>query len=155
MQRERVQDQYPWTWEIPFAIICGISVIGVTVSQLARSLANLFAGAGWIWPDPGRLVTSVPALLTGDAAAGLVSVRHPADAATLWGWLVVVGLLTVTVLTVSGVWVWGRWGTGRMRGVALVTEAQCRLHAYGPWAPDPRGRGPQLPTCRGEAAGHR
>ena len=87
MQRERVEDQYPWTWEIPLAVVCAIVVLGVVVCQLGRSLANWFAGAGWRWPTPDKLVTSLPGLLAGDAAAGLSGVHHVASAAVLWGWL--------------------------------------------------------------------
>ena len=68
MQRERVQDQYPWTWEIPLAVVCGLLVVAVAACQLGRSVANWFAGAGWLWPAPDKLVTSIPALLAGDAA---------------------------------------------------------------------------------------
>ena len=91
MQRERVQDEYPWTWEIPLAVVCGALVVAGAVCQLSRSLANWFAGDGWLWPPPDKLVTSLPALLAGDAAAGLSGVQHPASAAALWGWLTVVG----------------------------------------------------------------
>lgn len=28
MQRERVQDPYPWTWEIPLAVVCAVLVVG-------------------------------------------------------------------------------------------------------------------------------
>lgn len=123
MQRERVQDQYPWTWEIPVAVISGPLVVGVAVCQLGRSLANWFAGAGWLWPAPNQLVTSIPALLAGDAAAGLSGVQHAASAVVLWGWLSVVGLLTLAASTVACVWAWRRWGPGRMRGMASITEA--------------------------------
>ena len=88
MQRERVQDQYPWTWEIPLAIVCAVLVVGVAACQLGRSVANWFAGAGWRWPTPNRLVTSVPGLLAGDGAAGLPDIHHAANAAALWGWTV-------------------------------------------------------------------
>lgn len=124
MQRERVQDQYPWTWEIPLAILCGVLVMGVAAGQLGRSLANLFAGCGWLWPPPDKLVTSIPAMLAGDAAAGLSGVHNAASTATLWGWLTVVGLLTLAASTLAGVWSWRRWGRGRMRGMATITEAQ-------------------------------
>lgn len=123
MQRERVEDQYPWTWEIPLAVVCGVLVVGVGVIQSGRSIANWFAGAGWLWPTPDQLVTSVPALLAGDAATGLSGVQHPASAAALWGWMSVVGLLTVTASAFACVWAWRRWGPGRMRGMATVTEA--------------------------------
>lgn len=123
MQRERVQDQYPWTWEIPLAVVCGVLVVGVGVLQLGRSLANWFAGAGWQWPAPEKLVDSIPALLAGDAAAGLSGVQQPASAAAMWGWLTVVGLLTITASSLACVWAWRQWGPGRMRGMATITEA--------------------------------
>ena len=123
MQRERVQDQYPWTWEIPLAVVCAIVVLGVAVCQLGRSFANWFAGAGWRWPAAGDLVTSLPGLLAGDAAAGLSGVQHAASAAALWGWLTVVGLLTITASTLACVWAWRQWGPERMRGMATITEA--------------------------------
>ncbi|MHA6522955.1 hypothetical protein [Tessaracoccus sp. G1721] len=123
MQRERVQDQYPWTWEVPLVVICAVLLLGVMVCQLSRSLANWVAGAGWLWPPPDKLVTSIPVLLAGDAAAGLSGVQHAASAAALWGWLTVVGLLTITASTLAGVRGWQQWGPGRMRGMATVTEA--------------------------------
>ncbi len=123
MQRERVQDQYPWTWEIPLAVACGVLVVGVAVCQLGRSLANWFAGAGWLWPAPDKLVASIPALVAGDAAAGLSGVHHAASAAALWGWLTLVGLLAVTASTLVTFWAWRRWGPGRMRGMATIAEA--------------------------------
>ena len=97
MQRERVEDQYPWTWEIPLAIGCAIAVVGVAVFQMGRSLANWSAGAGWLWAAPDKLVTSLPGLLAGDAAAGVSGVHHVASTAVLWSWLAVVGLLTISV----------------------------------------------------------
>ena len=123
MQRERVQDPYPWTWEIPLAVVCAVLVVGVVACQVGRSLANWFAGAGWLWPPPDKLVTSIPVLLAGDAAAGLSGVQHAASAAALWGWLTVVGLLTITASTIACVRAWRQWGPGRMRGMATITDA--------------------------------
>lgn len=123
VQRERVQDQYPWTWEIPLAIVSGLLPVGVAACQFARSLANCSAGSSWRWPAPDKLVTSIPGVLAGDAAAGLSGVRPAADAYTLWAWLTVVFLLTVGALIVAGVWAWRRWGPGRMRGMATTAEA--------------------------------
>ncbi len=80
MQRERVQDQYPWTWELPLVVICAVLLLGVTVCQLGRSLANWFAGAGWWWPAYDKWVTSVPGVIAGDAAAGLPRVHQVASA---------------------------------------------------------------------------
>ena len=123
MQRERVQDQYPWTWELPLVVICAVLLLGVTVCQLGRSLANWFAGAGWWWPTFDKWVISVPGVLAGDGAAGLPGAHPVASAEAVWGWLVVVGLLTVLACTVAGVRGWQQWGPGRMRGMASITEA--------------------------------
>lgn len=123
MQRERVDDQYPWTWEIPLAVVCAVVTLGVAVCQVGRSFANGFAGAGWRWPTAEKLVTSLPGLLAGDASAGLPGVHHVASAAVLWSWLVAVGLVTAIGLSVAGVWAWHRWGPARMRGMATVAEA--------------------------------
>ena len=35
MQRERVEDQYPWTWEIPMAVVCAIIALGIVVCPFA------------------------------------------------------------------------------------------------------------------------
>lgn len=123
MQRERVEDQYPWTWEIPLAVACAIVVLGVVVCQLGRSLANWLVGAGWRWPTADKLVTSLPGLLAGDAAAGLSGVHPVASPGVLWAWLGLTGSLTTILLTVTGVWAWHQWGPGRMRGMATITEA--------------------------------
>ena len=127
MQRDRVQDLYPWTWETPLAVVCGLVVVGVVACQLGRSVANWFAGAGWRWPTPDRLVSSVPGVLAGDAAAGLPGVPQAANAATLWGWLTVVGLLMIAATAVIGLLAWRRWGPGRMRGMASIAEAHALL----------------------------
>ena len=123
MQQERVEDQYPWTWEIPLAVVCAIIVLGVAVSQLGRSFANWFAGAGWRWPAADQLVTSLPGVLAGDAAAGLNGVHPAADPGVLWASLGVTGLLATILLAVTGVWAWHRWGPVRMRGMATVAGA--------------------------------
>ena len=123
MQRERVQDQYPWTWELPLAVVCGVLIVVIAVLQSGRSLASWFAGSGWRWPTPDKLVTSIPGVLAGDAAAGLSGVHPTANAANLWAWLTVAFLLTFGALIVAGVWAWRRWGPARMRGMATIAEA--------------------------------
>lgn len=127
MQRERVEDQYPWTWEIPLAVVCAIIILGVAVSQLGRSFANWFAGAGWRWPTLDKLVTSIPGLLAGDAAAGLPGLHHAASPEALWAWVAVAILAWIVALSVAGVWAWHRWGPAQMRGMATVAEAHVLL----------------------------
>ena len=53
MQRERVEDQYPWTWEIPLAVVCAIVFLGVAVCQVlcvsVSADAGVFAGDDGVW----------------------------------------------------------------------------------------------------------
>ncbi len=129
MQRERVEEQYPWTWEIPLAVVCAIIALGVAACQLARSIANWFAGAGWRWPAVGDLVTSLPGLLAGDAAAGLSGVHPVASSGILWAWLGVTGLLTTTLLTVAGVC--GPGIGGGRHGCAAWRRLRKRMNSSG------------------------
>lgn len=127
MQRERVQDQYPWTWEIPAAVIAVVALAVVLSWQLGRSIANWFAGAGWLWPGPGQLISSIPGLIAGDAAAG-VHLNHPGAAAVaLWAWMAIATVLLLTAGSAAGLGGWRRWGHGSIRGMATVNEAQAIL----------------------------
>ena len=123
MQRERVQDQYPWTWEIPLAVMCAVLVTAVVSCQLGRSVANWAAGAGWLWPAPDKLITSVPGVLAGDATAGLPGIHHAATAFAVRGWLALIGLLAVLALATAACWACRTLGPARMRGMATVAEA--------------------------------
>lgn len=123
MQRERVQEAYPWTWEVPFAVGCVVASVFVVACQVARAIANFTAGAGWWWPSLDRLITSVGGILGGDAAAGLPAGITAADPASLRVWLLIVLLLTGAGCGWCVVTGWRRWGPDRMRGVASAAEA--------------------------------
>ena len=124
-QRSRRHDQYPWTWEIPLAVILAVLVVISFGVHLGRAVANLDAGSDWRFPNRVDLFSSLPAVLRGDAAAGLVDLDRPvASPSTL---LMCIGateliLLAVTVLLLK--WGLDRWGPGRMRGVATAGEAE-------------------------------
>ena len=60
VQRERRRDPYPWTWEIPAAVILATLFVIVIGIQLGRSVANLLAGAGWTWPARQRRRVPLP-----------------------------------------------------------------------------------------------
>ena len=124
MQRERVQDQYPWTWEIPAAVVFTALLAAVVSCQLGRSVANWAAGAGWLWPAPDKLISSVPGVLAGDATAGLPGIHHAATAFAVRGWLALVGLLTLAAMTSAARWAWRTFGPARMCGMATVAEAR-------------------------------
>jgi hypothetical protein len=70
-QQSRRHDPYPWTWEIPLGIILVILMVLVCGVHLGRGIANVWAGAGWAFPRRVELFRSLPAVLAGDATAGL------------------------------------------------------------------------------------
>jgi hypothetical protein len=124
-QRSRRQDPYPWTWEIPLVIVlAGLALISFGV-HLGRAVANVLAGCDWRFPGRVDLFRSLPAVLRGDAGAGLVDLHGPgASPSSL---LICVAateliLLAATVLLIKlGLDCWGPAGT---RGVATPGEAE-------------------------------
>jgi len=70
-QQLRRRDPYPWAWEIPLGTVLVILMVMVCGVHLGRGLANVLAGAGWTLPRRVELFRSLPAVLGGDAAAGL------------------------------------------------------------------------------------
>jgi hypothetical protein len=124
-QWSRRQDPYPWTWEMPLAVILAVLVLISFGVHLGRAVANVLAGCDWRFPSRVDLFSSLPAVLRGDAGAGLVDHRGPgASPSSL---LLCIGtteliLLAATVLLIKlGL---DRWGPGRTRGVATSGEAE-------------------------------
>ena len=133
MQRERTQDTYPWTWEVPVGV--GLAAL-LTVAlswQAARSVVNWLTGAGWVWPTQTTLFTSLAGLLQGDARAGLSDTGPAAGPMMLWIAMAVFTVLTLTLVSVAGVYGWRRWGGGAMRGMASAAEAHRLLGAERLW----------------------
>jgi hypothetical protein len=118
-QRSRRQDPYPWTWEMPLAVILAVLVLISFGVRLGRAVANVLAGCAWRFPGRVELFSSLPAVLRGDAGAGLGGFHGPG--ASQSSLLVCVGateliLLTTTVLLIK--WGLDRWGPQRMEGAA-------------------------------------
>ena len=126
LQTDRTKDPYPLTWEIPVAVLTGLLLVLLIGTQLGRGVACLLAGHGWAWPTSTQLFTSLPAVLAGNASAGL---RTPVKVAAplLWGCLVIVELLLLAAASVGASWVLRRWGPGRMKGMATAAEAEAIL----------------------------
>src|SRR5215211_1828609 len=76
-QRSRRQDPYPWTSEVPLAVILAVLVVIIFGMHLGRAVANVLAGCDWRFPSRVDLFSSVPAVLRGDAGAGLVDLHGP------------------------------------------------------------------------------
>ena len=128
MQRARRNDPYPFTWEIPAAIIAGVLLVLVLGVHLGRAVANLLAGAGWAWPAREQLFVALPRVLGGDAGAGLPgALPGGAGQAGLWMWIGVTEILLVALL------VWALkvgldcWGPRRVQGMATRAQAEQML----------------------------
>ena len=124
-QQSRRRDPYPWTWEIPLGIVLVILMVLVCGVHLGRGIANVWAGAGWAFPTRVELFRSLPAVLGGDAAAGLDGLNGSLSSpSAVWMWAVVteVMLLALSVLVLK--LVLDRWGPGRLRGMASRGEAE-------------------------------
>ena len=124
-QQSRRHDPYPWMWEIPLGVVLVILVVLVCGVHLGRGIANLWAGAGWAFPTRVELFRSLPAVLPGDAGAGLDGLNGSlASPSALWTSVVAteVMLLAVGVLVLK--LVLDRWEPGRLRGKASRGEAE-------------------------------
>ena len=127
LQSGRTKDPYPFTWEIPAAVVAVWALLAVLSAHIGRALANLTSGAGWTWPSSRTLFTSLPALLAGDPRAGLASPGGAASPAALAGWIVTLQVLLLAATITGGVWALRRWGPGRMKGMASRAEAEAVL----------------------------
>ena len=44
MQRERVEEQYPWTWEIPLGVVCAIIALAVAFTLVVSAIGSIETG---------------------------------------------------------------------------------------------------------------
>src|SRR5215218_2377620 len=96
-QQSRRHDPYPWTWEIPLGIVLVILMVLVCGVHLGRGIANVWAGAGWAFPTRVELFRSLPAVLAGDAAAGLDGLHGSISSpSAVWMWVVATELVLLT-----------------------------------------------------------
>jgi hypothetical protein len=124
-QQLRRRDPYPWTWEIPLGIVLVILTLLVCGVHLGRGLANVWAGAGWTVPSRVELFRSLPAVLAGDAAAGLDGLNGSVSSpSAVWMWVVATEVMLLAVGVFILKLVVDRWGPGRLRGMASRGEAE-------------------------------
>jgi hypothetical protein len=128
MQRSRRHDPYPFTWEIPAAIIAGVVLVLVLGIHIGRAAANLLVGAGWTWPNWEELFRSLPAILGGDGAAGLSRAFHGgAGQSALWTSISVCELFLLILLGWAFKIGLDRWGPHRVQGMATRAQAEQML----------------------------
>ena len=126
MQQSRRTTPYPYTWEIPLTATITVVLTLVLAAHTARTLANVFAGAGWEFTPHAELFTALPGILAGDSRAGL-TVGPTASPALLYACLVVVELLALVLIVWAVIGGMRQWGPARVRGMATRAEADTLL----------------------------
>ena len=127
MQRSRRTNPYPFTWEIPLALVVAVLFLVLMGVQIGRSAANLLAGNGWVFVDRAALFTSLPGIASGHADSGLGPLSHHPGPAVLWGSICAVEGIILVICAAGLKWGLGRWGPGRLHGVATRAEAEALL----------------------------
>ncbi|MFZ2481054.1 MAG: hypothetical protein WAW78_10365 [Propioniciclava sp.] len=123
-QRERRTDPYPLTWEIPVAMLAGSLLSLVLGVHLGRAMANLGAGAGWMWPATAQLFRSVFGVLQGDASAGLDSTASLAEPDALLAWMLAVALVVMATYVFLTWLRLRRWAPNRVLGLTSADEVR-------------------------------
>ena len=128
MQRSRRGDPYPFTWEVPAAIIASVLLALALGVHIGRAAANLLAGAGWSWPARQELFRSLPAILGGDGGVGIPRTLHGgAGQSALWTSIGVTEMLLLILLGWAFITGLDRWGPHRVQGMATRAEAEQML----------------------------
>jgi hypothetical protein len=124
-QQARRRDPYPWTWELPVNLVVAFLVMAALAAHLGRAVANRTAGGPWAYPARADLFTSLPAVLTGHADAGLPQHGGPlASSTALLAWVAVTELLLLVAVLAGLKLGLDRWGPGRMRGMTSRHESE-------------------------------
>jgi hypothetical protein len=93
--------------------------------HLGRAIANVLAGAGWSFPALVDLFSSLPAVLRGNAGAGLAGLNGALPSPmTLWVCLAATELMLMAVCVFLLKLALQRRGPGRMKGMASADEAE-------------------------------
>ena len=128
MQTERRHTPYPFTWEVPAGIVASAALALVLGVHAGRAVANWSAGIGWRWPVAADLFSSLPAVLGGDASAGLGTALHSAASPSqVLGWVAAAEALILLIVVAIAVYCLRRWGPGRLKGMATPAEAEASL----------------------------
>lgn len=124
MQHARRTNPYPWTWEIPTAIIAAVLLVMALSIHLARAIANLVAGGDWQLTPRTELFSSLPRLVSGETRAGLPEPSSTyASSGQLWFWIAATEVVALVVVAMVLRWGLTQWGPGRIQGMASPGEA--------------------------------
>src|SRR5665811_1422548 len=130
MQRSRRGDPYPFTWEIPAAIIASVMLVLALGIHIGRAGATLLAGAGWGWPAQAELFRSLPGILGGDGGAGLPGTYlRGAGQTAVWTSIGVTEMLLLILLGLALTTGLDRWGRERVQaGLGRQSEQDQQEH---------------------------
>lgn len=124
MQQQRRHNPYPTTWEIPLGLATLVLITLALGVHVGRGLATLVAGHGWTWPTYLELGRSLPAVISGNAHAGLPAGTLPPDAtAPVLAGIIVAELVAILGILTAAAFAWTRWGPDRMLGMATTSQA--------------------------------
>ena len=124
LQQARRTNPYPWTWEIPVAVIVAVLLVMVVALHAARTIANAVVGGGWQFTPRSELFSSLPGLVTADATSGLATTPDAyATAHQLWFWIALTELVVLVVIALVMRTVLRQYGPGRIQGMASPSEA--------------------------------
>ena len=127
MQRSRRTNPYPFTWEIPLALVVAVLFLLLMGVQAGRSIANAAAGNGWVFVDRPLIFSSLGGILAGHAEAGLTGIDHPAGTGLLWAAIGVVEFVVLVACVIGLKAGLSRWGPTRVQGMATRGEAESLL----------------------------
>jgi hypothetical protein len=114
--------------EIPVAVTAILVINFGLAAQLGRAFANLAATGHWYWPNPLNAIKSVPAILSGQATAGLVPTPTvAAPTGLVIAFIALMELLTLAGIGVAGLAAYRKWGKGAVRGLASDSETEAVL----------------------------
>src|SRR3712207_3808316 len=100
-QRSRRHNPYPWTWEIPACVVVAMLLGMVCGVHLGRAIANVVAGVGWVVPERDDLFSALPAVLQGDAGAGIHGLGGSiASSTALWTYIAATELILLIAFAV-------------------------------------------------------
>ena len=127
MQRSRRTNPYPFTWEIPLALVVAVLFLLLMGVQAGRSIANAAAGNGWVFVDRPLIFSSLGGIFAGHSAAGLTGIGHPASTGLLWASIGVAELVMLVACVIGLKAGLSRWGPTRVQGMATRSEAETLL----------------------------
>lgn len=118
------RDPYPFTWEIPAAVVVACGMVLAAGIHLGRGVAYLLEGEGFRWPTSAGFIGSLGAVLSGDPAAGLAQPVADIAPSLLVTAIIATEVLLLALVACAGHQMASRWGPAAPKGMATTSEAE-------------------------------